>query len=640
MRLLRLSEDDNFVATEFIGEDIPSFGILSHTWGADHDEVSLKDLLEGTAARKVSGHEKLRFCAKQTASDGLVWFWVDTCSIDKTSSAELSEAINSMYQWYKSSTKCYVYLSDVSADENAISHRETWEVSFRKSRWFTRGWTLQELLAPNSVEFFSKEGVRLGDKSTLGQVIHEITSISLRALQGTLLYDFSPTERLSWAAGRKTRRPEDMAYSLLGIFDVNMPLIYGEGRQKAMTRLYRELRESLPGEPLRSLNSHFQSLGLGPSLGIDTALGEQIDTQQTQEDGGDDEDLFAYTPCSPLDSSPISAAASSQTEIDVFVLGEDRTLKHMRLLNDKPTTSNWQSDGKWFADAPVVVSRSRSRIEVVATTPYGKVLYQETRTGLLLKEYWQSLGGIVTNPLTAASWAPNRLDLFGLGPQGQVLHKFSVNGKWFPSQEAWRDLGGSFRLPPLAVPAVPGRIDLLCVNEHQSSLHHKWYDRLTWHPGEDVWADRGKVFMSPPAAVTIDRNRLVMIILGLDGDLYHGQVRNNNWDVWWIRIYPPGGGTFISRPAVVVSNPRQIDIFCLRSDNQIYRRRDDVDEDNWEKHHEWVLLGGGHFVSAPFALCSRLKQVYVFCKGIDDEIYFWNVDDDAQTEWKSIGYPD
>lgn len=181
MRLLKLDEDGLFSLEEFIGEDTPPFGNLSHTWGAVKDEVTLRDLIDSNAMAKV-GYEKLRFCATRAAADCLQWFWIDTCNIDRTSSAELSEAINSMYQWYNVSTKCYVYLSDVSVGKSArteqsLADQKGWETEFRKSRWFTRGWTLQELLAPKSVEFFSKEGIRLGDKRSLGRQIHEITGI-------------------------------------------------------------------------------------------------------------------------------------------------------------------------------------------------------------------------------------------------------------------------------------------------------------------------------------------------------------------------------------------------------------------------------------------------------------------------------
>jgi hypothetical protein len=141
-----------------------------------------------------------------------------------------------------------VYLSDVSISGSIKNNQWTWEPAFQKSRWFTRGWTLQELIAPASVEFFSVEGERLGDKKSLERQIHEITGITAQALQGGPLSQFSVKERISWTEKRETKREEDAAYSLLGIFDIHMPLIYGEGRKKALVRLQKEIKESVKGK--------------------------------------------------------------------------------------------------------------------------------------------------------------------------------------------------------------------------------------------------------------------------------------------------------------------------------------------------------------------------------------------------------
>ena len=151
-----------------------------------------------------------------------------------------------MFRWYQEAAKCYVYLSDVSIAKRKASDKFsefTWEPVFRESRWFTRGWTLQELLAPGSVEFFSREGKQLGDKRTLERQIHEITGIAIPALRGTPLSQFRVDERLSWAESRQTTRKEDKAYSLLGIFDVFMSLIYGEGEENAFKRLSKKINK-------------------------------------------------------------------------------------------------------------------------------------------------------------------------------------------------------------------------------------------------------------------------------------------------------------------------------------------------------------------------------------------------------------
>jgi len=167
-----------------------------------------------------------------------------------------------MFRWYRNAIRCYVYLSDVSItsvtssrkrrklaenmslpveDRNKMDNPLLWEPDFRKSKWFTRGWTLQELLGPVSVEFFSREGKRLGDKSSLEQLIHEITAIPKRALQGTPLSQFSVKDRFRWIETRETKLEEDKAYSLLGIFDVDIPLRYGEGMVSAFKRLEEEI---------------------------------------------------------------------------------------------------------------------------------------------------------------------------------------------------------------------------------------------------------------------------------------------------------------------------------------------------------------------------------------------------------------
>ncbi|KIM99418.1 hypothetical protein OIDMADRAFT_56552 [Oidiodendron maius Zn] len=251
MRLLKHSDTGEFNFTkDFVGDDrIPPYAILSHTWGLDTDEVVFEDLINGTGRDK-AGFKKIRFCGKQARQDGLQYFWIDTCCINKANYTELSQAINSMFRWYQNAAKCYVYLSDVLTTERKASDQSsefTWKLAFQESRWFKRGWTLQELLAPITVEFFSQECQRLGDKKSLRQMIHEITGIANLALQGANLSQFSVEERLSWIDRRQTKLEEDKAYSLLGIFDISMPLIYGEGGQKAFKRLREEIDKHVKG---------------------------------------------------------------------------------------------------------------------------------------------------------------------------------------------------------------------------------------------------------------------------------------------------------------------------------------------------------------------------------------------------------
>ncbi|KAM3080399.1 hypothetical protein ACMFMG_005354 [Clarireedia jacksonii] len=244
MRLLEYNRAGQLSLSEnFVGDSIPEYAILSHTWAADTEEVTFQDLTYDTERNK-PGYKKIYFCGEQARRDNLQYFWVDTCCIDKSNSTELAEAINSMFRWYHNAAKCYVYLSDVSTkDYNEIDPSSQFWQSFRKSRWFTRGWTLQELIAPRSLEFFCSNGRLLGDKKSLERQLHEITGIAVSALQGTDLSAFSVSERMLWAKSRETKREEDKVYSLLGIFDIYMPLIYGEGADHALKRLEEELQK-------------------------------------------------------------------------------------------------------------------------------------------------------------------------------------------------------------------------------------------------------------------------------------------------------------------------------------------------------------------------------------------------------------
>ena len=243
MRLLYTASDGRLGWTDDLADNqIPPYAILSHTWGGQ--EVAYKDLqnykdIQEVDAKLKGGYQKIFFCAEQAKRDGLDHFWVDTCCIDKANNTELAEAINSMFRWYQNAKKCYVYLSDV---ESSILDVEG-ESAFKQSRWFTRGWTLQELLAPALVTFYSREGELLGDKQSLKDTIHEITGIPSDALSGKPVSKFSIEERLSWTAKRTTMFKEDKVYCLLGLFGVYLPLIYGEGEAHATLRLIEGIQK-------------------------------------------------------------------------------------------------------------------------------------------------------------------------------------------------------------------------------------------------------------------------------------------------------------------------------------------------------------------------------------------------------------
>ncbi|KAK1676716.1 heterokaryon incompatibility protein-domain-containing protein, partial [Colletotrichum godetiae] len=233
---------------------VPEYAILSHTWG--DDEVTFQDL-DCPDHTKKRGYTKIDGFCCLAAKNGFEWVWVDTCCIDKTSSAELSEAINSMYRWYKDSQICYAYLEDIQPDDDLNG----FDRQFGNSRWFTRGWTLQELLAPPAVSFFNAAWKELGTRSSLAREIGSITSIPTDFLRDRHVHRAKVAERMSWAARRQTTRVEDRAYSLLGIFDVNMPLLYGEA-EKAFERLQIEvMRQSSDDSILAwSLTHELQSL--------------------------------------------------------------------------------------------------------------------------------------------------------------------------------------------------------------------------------------------------------------------------------------------------------------------------------------------------------------------------------------------
>ena len=321
--------------------------------------------------------------------------------------------------------------------------------------------------------------------------------------------------------------------------------------------------------------------------------------------------------------------------ITVLVHGADSTLKYLTLENGLQTTKNWQSDGKWFSDTPVVFSTRKSQLKIIGPTPYGKVLFQETQSDLLIKEHWESIGETIVSPLTGVSWAPTRLDVFGLGTEGQVLQKTLANGNWLPSKDAWTELGGSFSLPPIAVSTIPGHLHIFCVKGYNSEILHKWWNGSKWIPGPDDWSNNTKRCMSPPTVVVTDRNRVEIFIRTPANEIWHATYEESDWweHVSWNNLGYPGDHTWISRPAAVLSKTGRMEVFCLASDSELYHRRCNVQKRIWGK---WETLGGD-FASAPTAVSSRDGSVHVFCRGYDEEIYYMNLE---ERQWKSLGLPD
>ena len=251
---MRLLNTASLKAEDFFLDDIPTYAILSHRWRKQ--EVSLQELNDGRAVEK-DGYVKLVQCCRIALAAGFNYVWIDTCCIDKTNNTELTEAINSMYRWYKDSQTCYAYLDDV-----------TTEGDFDQSEWFIRGWTLHELIAPVHVEFCNKSWKHLETKRSLRKRVRAATGIHISALSGSPPASFSIAQRMSWASRRVTTKIEDTAYCLFGLFDVNMPLLYGEG-QKSFLRLQQEIIKDSSDQSIFAWSSNAEGyrglLALSPS---------------------------------------------------------------------------------------------------------------------------------------------------------------------------------------------------------------------------------------------------------------------------------------------------------------------------------------------------------------------------------------
>jgi len=240
---------------EFGDDEVAEYAILSHRWTeqeVDYNEIvklAKMDEEERTEIRQRGGYRKILQSCEQAMKDGYKWLWVDTCCIDKRSSAELSEAINSMYRWYENSGICYAYLHDVpeSSFPTALNNKR-YSKSDGWPEWFSRGWTLQEMIAPSDVQFFNEDWHPIGDKRTLAHTLQAITRVPQHILKEGLSSNRPCVAQImSWAANRTTTRVEDRAYSLMGLLDVNMPMLYGEGK-KAFHRLQLEI--------IRTSNDH------------------------------------------------------------------------------------------------------------------------------------------------------------------------------------------------------------------------------------------------------------------------------------------------------------------------------------------------------------------------------------------------
>jgi hypothetical protein len=432
MRLLQYSESGELSIHSFDDGAIPPYAILSHTWGADMDEVTFADLKTGNGRTK-PGYKKIVFCGEQARHDSLQHFWVDTCCINKANKAELAFAIRSMFCWYRNAARCYVYLSDISNQPLVVDRGHpdsqwlvwTWMLSvlfsllgwygstmqhffhsrhvpcpyissdlvysqqkpesmLQHSRWFTRGWTLQELLAPSTVEFFSKEGIKLGDKLSLAKELHGITGIPISAMQGKTLSDFDVQKRISWSDYRTTRLPADWAYSQMGILGVSLSPIDDESPAEAMKRVLDEvdkqnkcvqdLRPSNPRDDKKRIeetkggllmdayrwvldNNTFQQWQQDPKSRLLWVKGDPgkgktmllcgiIDELQNSTPRST---LLSYFFCQATDSRINSATAVLRGLLYMLVHQQPSLVSHVRNKHDNAGKSLFEDSNAWFA---------------------------------------------------------------------------------------------------------------------------------------------------------------------------------------------------------------------------------------------------------------------------------------------------
>ncbi|KAF2729794.1 hypothetical protein EJ04DRAFT_475020, partial [Polyplosphaeria fusca] len=254
---------------EFFGDRVPPYAILSHAWSDDEvlfhemQSISLEEIKDQPRYTKV-----LSFCVVAKAG-GLGYGWLDSCCIDKRSSAELTEAINSMYQWYRDAKVCFIYLADVPP--GMTEHDDRQRRAFASSKWFSRSWTLQELVASKERVFLAQDWTEIRNNLTatrdsVGDIedfISEITGVDTKVLRdNSKLREKCIAERMSWASRRRATRSEDRVYSLMGIFEVNMAVLYGEGEEHAFKRLQEEIMKTSFDQSIFAWRGPYKSSGL------------------------------------------------------------------------------------------------------------------------------------------------------------------------------------------------------------------------------------------------------------------------------------------------------------------------------------------------------------------------------------------
>ncbi|KAF2671380.1 fucose-specific lectin [Microthyrium microscopicum] len=329
----------------------------------------------------------------------------------------------------------------------------------------------------------------------------------------------------------------------------------------------------------------------------------------------------SFQPVSLLHNSRISAAYSSPNRVDVWVLGSDRKIKHLKIEDGSWLPSYWQTEAGTYSNAPIAFSRGEPQFELIAPTTTGEVHYLAKQNGWLSQDSWQNLGGSMVSPLTAISPGFARLDIFGVGADKQLYHKTFEHGEWFPSKEEWNCLGGSVIGPPEAVSCDSGRIDVF-MRGPLHTLQYKWFLDGAWFPEGAEWEDLGNTQTITPFAAA-SRQLLDFNVFGLSPD---GEVIHRWWNCSW-GDWESLGRKFISRPCVVSQDGDSLDLFCVGSDNQLHHK-------SWRGWwSDWEQLGGD-FISAPTVICLVKKRLDIFCKGRDYEIYHMNWEN---KQWRSLG---
>ena len=304
--------DNRTKVLELRDDEVTEYAILSHRWG--EQEVGYDEIVELANMDKEKrdeicqrdGYQKILDSCNQAEQDGYKWLWVDTCCIDKRSSAELSEAINSMYRWYENAQVCYAYLHDV-LESSFPTERNNEKYANGWPEWFSRGWTLQEMIAPSDVQFFNKEWQAIGDKRTLARTLEGITGVPEHILRDGLYGDRPCVAQImSWAANRTTTRVEDRAYSLMGLLGVNMPMLYGEGK-KAFHRLQLEIIRTLNDQSIFAWSWDENGVRTGNILADDPSVFRRCSRMELM-----DPDEFIEYPAMEIPAAELPSSADDR----------------------------------------------------------------------------------------------------------------------------------------------------------------------------------------------------------------------------------------------------------------------------------------------------------------------------------------